>query len=123
MALKDVKESGSINPKLQVQRGSLVALKKTVSDASEFVVVISNNIQNQSSEYLSVVPLQRRVSRLKAPFAVDLGREVGLRDLHVARCDWVMRVQQSDIKQILRAEMPDKIMQALSEALRVSLDL
>lgn len=103
------------------RRGSLITTKEPLCDSSNLAIVVSNDLQNELSEYLLVVPLQRRVSRLNAPFAVDLGRADGLRDLHTARCDWLARVRQGEVATIERARFPDSLLQKLEDALRVAL--
>jgi len=105
----------------RVQRGSLITLKRPLVKGSNLAVVVSNDIQNSNSDYILVVPLQRRASRLRAPFAVDLGRSDGLRDLHSARCDWVTRIQQKQVKTLERASFPNRVMKRFEEALSVAL--
>ena len=107
---------------LAVQRGSIVKLKKPVSD-SRLAIVVSNEVQNDIDNCVSVVPLVRSVSRLKAPFAVDLGRKEGMRELHSARCDRVHTTPYSNIKTIERATVTKKVVQRLDKALAVSLGI
>ena len=109
--------------RLGVQRGSLVLLSSALPDATEFVVVVSNNVQNESSDVLLVVPLQRRSSRLLAPFAVELGKAEGFRRPHIARCDWVTRIARGDVQGIVRASCSSEIMRRVGEALTVALAL
>ncbi len=107
---------------LVVQRGSLVSFRNSlINDSANLAIVVSNNLQNELSEFLLVVPLQRQVSRLNAPFAVDLGRKEGLRALHVARCDWVSRIQRSEVERIERAAFSDSVLDALELGLKVAL--
>ena len=103
------------------QRGSLITVKTPLCDSSNFAIVVSNDLQNELSDFLLVVPLQRRVSRLNAPFAVDLGRGEGLRDLHTARCDWLSRMRRSEIASIERAQLSDRVMVRFEGALKVAL--
>lgn len=110
-------------PLPRAQRGSLVALKDHPEGASELAIVVSNDIQNEASDYLLVVPLQRRASRLKAPFAVDLGRSEGMRDLHSARCDWITRVPTSQVERIERARVSINVLEQLDPAIKVALQV
>lgn len=98
-------------------------LKAPILKDCERVLVVSNNQQNDMSEYLVVVPLERRASRLKAPFAVDFGRSEGLRDLHTARCDWISCIKQDDIGSIERAKVREDVMQRVDQALGAALSL
>ncbi len=103
------------------RRGSLITVKEPLCDSSNLAVVVSNDLQNELSEFLLVVPLQRRVSRLHAPFAIDLGRSEGLRDLHTARCDWLARISRSEVASIERAQVSDHVMSQFEDALKVAL--
>lgn len=103
------------------QRGSLVALKKGIHSSTKLAVVVSNDIQNEVSDYYLVVPLEKRTSRLKAPFSVDLGRSEGLRDLHTARCDWVTRISSKELTKIERASFSKPTIEKLDLALKVAL--
>ena len=113
----------STGVQLQAQRGSLVCLRHPPEGCSELAVIVSNDIQNEVSCYVLAVPLQRRVSRLRAPFAVDMGRDEGLRELHVARADWLTRITSSDIKSIERASFPEATLSRLELALKAALSL
>ena len=104
-----------------VQRGSLVLLKKKLESGSNMVVIVSNDFQNEASDYLLAIPLERRAARLKAPFSVDLGRADGMRDLHTARCDWVTRIKKNQIKNIERASFSEAVLRRLEEGLKVAL--
>ena len=106
-----------------VQRGAVVALSSPLPGAGVLALVVSNNVQNENSDELLLVPLQKRNSRLKAPFAVDLGKGQGFRDLHVARCDWVTRVSSKNISTVILAALPGEIMQRVGEALKVALNI
>ncbi len=103
------------------QRGSVVLLRVAGEKELKPAVIVSNNIQNDISDFLLAVPLIRRASRLSAPFSVDLGREDGFRDLHTARCDWVSRVSRNDIVSIERAALSEPTVERFESALRVSL--
>lgn len=103
---------------LGVQRGSLVRLQ---GDAT--AVVVCNDIQCDASSFVLVVPLERRRSRLMAPFAVDMGRSEGFRELHTARADWVMRVSKNEITAIERAKMTDDVMSRIDKALKIALGI
>lgn len=103
------------------RRGSLITVKEPLCDSSNLAIVVSNDLQNELSGFVLVVPLQRRVSRLHAPFAVDLGRGEGLRDLHTARCDWLARIRCSEIASIERAQVSDRVMSQFEGALKVAL--
>ncbi len=103
------------------QRGSLVVLKEQLFEQCDLAIVISNDIQNREAHYLAVVPLQRRTSRLDAPFAIDLGRAEGFRELYTARCDWLTRIWQSQIKSIERSQVGKPVMTLLEQAVGVAL--
>jgi len=107
----------------RVSRGALVKLKRRAKRGYEFAVVVSNDIQNELSDYVLVAPLERRAARLRAPFAVDIGRREGLRDLHTIRCDWVTRVQLGEVQSVERAQAPDRVVAQLETALKVALNL
>ena len=104
--------------RLTAQRGSLVKLRDS---SYEQAIIVSNDVQNEFSDYVLAVPLERRNSRLKADFVVDLGRSDGLRELHSARCDWVTRFHLSEVESIERARFPDKVVDKLEAALKVAL--
>ncbi len=106
---------------LKVQRGSLITVKSSSNPSLQRAIVMSNNFQNEMSDFIVVVPLERRVSRLHAPFAVDLGRSEGLRELHTARCDWVTTIEQHEINSIERARFSDGVLSQLEHALRSAL--
>ena len=106
---------------LLVQRGSIVTLKKKIGELGTLALVVSNDIQNEAAEFLIVAPLERRKSRLEAPFAVNLGRSEGLRDLHTARCDRLMSVAKSEVKSLERARVGEVVLSQLEEALAVAL--
>lgn len=106
---------------LGVLRGSLVSLRHASAGASDLAIVVSNDVQNDSSAYLLIVPLQKRSSRLRAPFAVDLGKGEGLKELHAARCDWLTRIHCSEVKQINRARFSTAILEQLDAALCAAL--
>ncbi len=108
---------------LEVQRGSLVCLSRVLSGASALAIVVSNDVQNEASPYVLVVPVQRRRARLRAPFAVDLGRGEGFRDLHTARCDWATRVAKREIKALERASLPQRVIEKIDQALMAALGL
>lgn len=103
------------------QRGSLVVLKQPLFDQADLAIVISNDIQNREADYLAIVPLQRRTSRLEAPFAVDLGRGEGFRELYTARCDWLTRIWRGDLKSIERSQVGEFVMHKLERAISVAL--
>ena len=119
-ATKKVQEQDSVTQPGVAVRGSVISLRTPLLGC-QHAVVMSNDIQNAFSEYLMVVPLQRRNSRLLAPFAVDLGRDVGMRDLHSARCDWTSTVLRSQLNEIVRAKIPADALTKLEEALCVAL--
>lgn len=104
-------------------RGCLIRLKNPPKDASALAVVLSNNVQNEISSFVLIAPLVRVRSRMNAPFAVDLGRREGMRDLHAARCDWVMRLPVAEIKNIERSSFGADVLDRLDSALRVALAL
>ena len=123
LALKE-KESREQTAKCLIpKRGSLVLLKKVLTGATSQAIVVSNDIQNESSDFILVVPLQRRTSRLKAPFAVDLGRDDGFRELHAARCDWVSKIAVNKIIAIERASISEELLEKLDHSLAVALSL
>lgn len=106
-------------------RGSVVRYLSFVAPGTpsleQLAVVVSNNVQNEELEYLIVVPLERRRSRLSAPYGVDLGRSEGFRELHVARCDLVTTINRSALVAIERAGLSDNIILQFEQALRVAL--
>jgi mRNA-degrading endonuclease toxin of MazEF toxin-antitoxin module len=116
------KKSCLLNDIPGVQRGSIVSFRRSVG-GSALGIVVSNNLQNEHSAFLLVVPLEKRKARLKAPFAVDLGRAEGLRALHCARCDWVTRTASSNIRKIERAGVSAALVRELDQALEVALSL
>jgi hypothetical protein len=120
---KNAKEKRGQGTNLGVLRGSLVSLKHPPAGASSLAIVVSNDVQNDSSPYLLIVPLQKRASRLKAPFAVDLGKQEGLKQLHAARCDWLTRVNNTEVKQINRARFSTGILDQLDAALCAALGI
>lgn len=104
-------------------RGSVVRLNRSLDTALSLAVIVSNDVQNEMSSFVLVVPLERRISRLAAPFAVDLGRNDGLRNLHTARCDWLTRVRRSEISSVERGPLSTEVMAKIEHGLRVSLGL
>jgi len=106
-----------------VQRGSLISIKSALQGASELAIVVSNDVQNDASEYILVVPLQKRTSRLKAPFTVDIGRGEGLRVLHTARADWITRISSADVVSIERAAIPVSLLEKIDQAIIVALGI
>jgi mRNA-degrading endonuclease toxin of MazEF toxin-antitoxin module len=106
-----------------VSRGSLVRLKPAGGYPAELAIVVSNDVQNEKSSKIVLVPLERRNARLNAPFAVDLGRAEGLRDLHAARCDWLFTANKSAVERIERAQLPRELFSELDAAIRVALSV
>ena len=100
------------------RQGSVVKLKRKLKGSS-LGIVVSNDVQNEYSDTLLIAPLERRKSRLNAPFAVDVGRKDGFRDLHSLRCDWVSAVSTRDIVSIERARVGEGVIQKLKHALAV----
>jgi mRNA-degrading endonuclease toxin of MazEF toxin-antitoxin module len=118
--LKIVADQTESSHRLQTQRGSIVTLKKPVL-GSKLAIVVSNNIQNEVSDYILIVPLIKRANKLKAPFAVDLTKSEGVDSLCVARCDWVSAIRQQYVRSIQMACVSNEVLNNLESALRVSL--
>lgn len=118
--LKIVPDKEKTNCRLHTQRGSIIILKKAVL-GSKLAIVVSNDIQNEVSDNILIVPLIKRVNKLKAPFAVDLTKSEGVSSLHVARCDWVSAIRQQDVRSIEMACVSNEVLSRLESALSVSL--
>ncbi|MCB0345969.1 MAG: type II toxin-antitoxin system PemK/MazF family toxin [Bdellovibrionales bacterium] len=116
-------KSSPLTSRFAPKRGSLISVTADLSSTSNLAIVVSNDVQNDVSDFLTVVPLQRRVSRLRAPFAVDLGRKDGFRELHTVRCDWVTRLPRSQVESIERAALSKRITLQIEAALCVALGL
>lgn len=120
---KESEASPESSARFSPRRGSLITLHTELCSTSNLAVVVSNDVQNDVSDFLLVVPLERRASRLRAPFAVDLGRKDGFRELHTVRCDWLTRVYRSQVRSIERAILPRYVIADVETGLRAALGL
>ncbi len=121
--MKKISKESPHPARFSPRRGSLISLSADLSSTSNLAIVVSNDVQNEVSDFLTVVPLERRVSRLRAPFAVDMGRKDGFRELHTARCDWISRIGRSQVQSIERATLPERITSQLEAAICVALGI
>jgi len=109
--------------RLGIRRGAIVSISAKLAFPSALALVISNDVQNEASDFVLVLPLERKRLRIRAAFAVELGKESGLEELYWARCDRISCLRRSDVRAIEIAQVSSKTLEELAKSLSLVLGL